>query len=385
MDYAKWTDGHIYSIPRTNNRGVSVSAYIRYDWLDNLELEVPGNLEELEKTLIAFTNDDPDKNGEDDTVGTIFSESWMAMDFAEIMGSCPYRWYYNEEGKLTLGAYLEKHKDFLRYARELVETGAMHKESMTIKWDELQERLEAGRVGFLYTWNEHKTKNDAMRKHIPGANWKPMPPVKGAYDKGYMPGTQVLLQEHVVTNEADLDAVFRLVNYMCDDTSTFDESNYTGNYWYMKFGEKGVNWDVVDGKMEVGYNDEEIAAQNKIDTWSVLWMRFNSKFDWAYLDAMPDEWRKVERAVNSYPTFAEIPKGTKGRPINLEGVAVPEEVTSFLSDSNMKWEEMYAKAILTNEDIDDLWNNFINEMENVGLKEIEDKMTKIAKNAGRTE
>jgi ABC-type glycerol-3-phosphate transport system substrate-binding protein len=383
LEYVTVEDGHIYSIPRTNNRNVSVSAFIRKDWLANLSMDVPGNLEELKNVLKSFTTDDPDRNGKDDTVGTIFSEAWMAMDFAEIMGSCPYRWYQNDEGKLTLGCYLDKHKEFFKYARDLINSGALFKESITTSWDQLHERLDAGKVGFLYTWNELDNKNLAMRKHTPEANWKPIPPIKGAYDKGYLPGTKVLLQEHVVTRKADKDAVFRLINYLSDDTSTEEVSDYTGNYWYMKFGEKGKNWDVINGKMEVGYNDEEIRKQNEIDKWSVIWMRVNSKFDFAYLDNMTKEWKDAYKELESYPTFADIPKDTPGRPIDLQGVTIPDEAATFVADSNLKWEEVYAQAILTNKDIDQLWDDFVKEMENVGLRDIEDTMTEIAKKYGR--
>ncbi|MBD2845525.1 extracellular solute-binding protein [Paenibacillus sp. IB182496] len=42
---------------------------LRQDWLDRLGLEPPGTLEELYEVLRAFTEDDPDGNGQDDTFG----------------------------------------------------------------------------------------------------------------------------------------------------------------------------------------------------------------------------------------------------------------------------------------------------------------------------
>lgn len=43
--------------------------YIRKDWLDNLGLDLPETVEDLKNIALAFTNDDPDGNGENDTYG----------------------------------------------------------------------------------------------------------------------------------------------------------------------------------------------------------------------------------------------------------------------------------------------------------------------------
>ena len=38
--------------------------YINQTWLDNLGLEVPTNMDELEEVLIAFKEGDPNGNGD---------------------------------------------------------------------------------------------------------------------------------------------------------------------------------------------------------------------------------------------------------------------------------------------------------------------------------
>ncbi|MBO1722884.1 sugar ABC transporter substrate-binding protein, partial [Extibacter sp. GGCC_0201] len=45
------------------------SFLIRQDWLDNLGLYMPTTAEELLDVMRAFTFDDPDGNGKDDTYG----------------------------------------------------------------------------------------------------------------------------------------------------------------------------------------------------------------------------------------------------------------------------------------------------------------------------
>ncbi len=61
-------DGKAYGIYRERDlsrQGIT----IRKDWLDNLNLPKPANLEELYNVLKAFSENDPDRNGKDDTMG----------------------------------------------------------------------------------------------------------------------------------------------------------------------------------------------------------------------------------------------------------------------------------------------------------------------------
>lgn len=61
-------DGKLYGIYR--ERPLSRQGIvIRKDWLDNLNLKTPKTLDELYEVAKAFTEDDPDKDGKDDTFG----------------------------------------------------------------------------------------------------------------------------------------------------------------------------------------------------------------------------------------------------------------------------------------------------------------------------
>ncbi|MFQ9151073.1 MAG: hypothetical protein ACLR6B_05460 [Blautia sp.] len=61
-------DGKLYGIPVFCNPN-RYNVVIRQDWLDNLNLDVPKTLEEYHEVLKAFTFNDPDGNGKDDTYG----------------------------------------------------------------------------------------------------------------------------------------------------------------------------------------------------------------------------------------------------------------------------------------------------------------------------
>lgn len=42
---------------------MAMMMFIRQDWLDNLNLEIPTTMEELKAVAKAFTEQDPDGNG----------------------------------------------------------------------------------------------------------------------------------------------------------------------------------------------------------------------------------------------------------------------------------------------------------------------------------
>ena len=69
--YQPLDDGEVYSIPTRFNSWLAEHALlVRTDWLRNLGLAVPTNLDELYTVLRAFTHDDPDQDGQKDTYGS---------------------------------------------------------------------------------------------------------------------------------------------------------------------------------------------------------------------------------------------------------------------------------------------------------------------------
>ena len=60
---------YAFAQQRFENSVVNHMLYVRTDWLENLGLSIPTNEEEFLEVVRAFTEDDPDGNGEDDTYG----------------------------------------------------------------------------------------------------------------------------------------------------------------------------------------------------------------------------------------------------------------------------------------------------------------------------
>lgn len=109
--YSYYEDAN-YGLPNLNHSHVSpkVSIY-RGDWMDKLGLEVPTTIDELHDVLYAFTHDDPDGNGKNDTWGYApFSNTHYQWFFAEMFGAygvLPFDWQ-EVDGKIVYGGLREE-------------------------------------------------------------------------------------------------------------------------------------------------------------------------------------------------------------------------------------------------------------------------------------
>ncbi|WP_261800279.1 extracellular solute-binding protein [Paenibacillus sp. PAMC21692] len=75
------SDGQLYYVGRLNEVTPIRAIFVRKDWLEKLNLEVPTTTEEMFEVAKAFTKLDPDGNGKDDTYGMAIShQSAITVD-----------------------------------------------------------------------------------------------------------------------------------------------------------------------------------------------------------------------------------------------------------------------------------------------------------------
>ena len=118
------SDGHRYAIPWVQPITESVHAmFINNDWLAKVGKSAPTTLDELEEVVYAFTKEDPDNNGKNDTYGfglnkKLFDLGYEAMSLANIMGAYPDYWIKDESGKVVYGSVQENMKPVLEKLRK---------------------------------------------------------------------------------------------------------------------------------------------------------------------------------------------------------------------------------------------------------------------------
>lgn len=157
--YPIMKDGKTYGIANCPVLDDTQVLIIRQDWLDNLGLSAPTNIEEFEAVIKAFTEDDPDGNGKKDTYGftyqgdSIMNSGWVAdpvMIFSAFTGKMlPGTWQLDENGELAYGSIDSENKEALAKMAEWHKNGWLFQEAAaTGAWDAMNQFTE-GKAGMF--------------------------------------------------------------------------------------------------------------------------------------------------------------------------------------------------------------------------------------------
>lgn len=141
------------------------SMYIRKDWLENLGREVPKTMDEVYDLAIAFTKEDPDGNGKDDTYGlAVTGTLWggfAGLDgIFNSYGAYPYNasnkagtnlfFLKDESGKAVWADVQPEVKTALVKIRELYAAGAIHPEFSVMDERRVGDLAKADQVGIAF-------------------------------------------------------------------------------------------------------------------------------------------------------------------------------------------------------------------------------------------
>ncbi|MEJ7839839.1 MAG: extracellular solute-binding protein [Thermomicrobiales bacterium] len=126
---------------------------IRQDWLDALGLEVPTTTEEFLQVMIAFTQQDPDGNGQNDTYGWSGSVDSLGQigNFDSIFGAFGALGDWKlQDNTLVPQASSEGRRLALDFIRQMNEAGVIDPDWTSQTGQDFQTKWKAGRVGILY-------------------------------------------------------------------------------------------------------------------------------------------------------------------------------------------------------------------------------------------
>lgn len=155
-------DGKIMAIPKTQLSDGQDFLWLRKDWLENLGLEEPSTLDEVADILRAFINDDPDGNGQDDTVGlaalsTVYGDypnNTFAIDnIFTALGAYPNIWITDDDGNAVYGSIQPEMKDALQLLADWYAEGLIDKEFTTRTNDDIVALISSGQCGaYIGPW-----------------------------------------------------------------------------------------------------------------------------------------------------------------------------------------------------------------------------------------
>ncbi|MDC3418352.1 extracellular solute-binding protein [Aquibacillus salsiterrae] len=177
--------GKIYRIPGDVSEPGTMTTMIRKDWLDNLGLDVPTTIDEYVDVLRAFTFDDPDGNGKDDTYGISGENLYRAFaPFFYAYGVDVEQFMIQDDGTIKYGSLMPETREVLELLQGLYKEGVIDPRVLTnTEQQDVDDIMANGKIGSIYRWvaffNPESTYNLAFKEKNPDGEYIAIDPIKG--------------------------------------------------------------------------------------------------------------------------------------------------------------------------------------------------------------
>ncbi|WP_231388708.1 type 2 periplasmic-binding domain-containing protein [Pseudooceanicola algae] len=287
MEAISSSDGNYYYIPYLPDGKFGRAWYIRQDWLDNLGLEQPQNVEELHTVLTAFRNDDPNGNGLKDEI-PFFARQWeevnrlLTLWDARSSGSDTYHdFYVNDEGKVVHPYAQEAYRDALENVAQWYSEGLIDPEIFTRGSSSRDYLLSEDLGGMTHDWFASTSSyNAALSERIEGFDFVPFLPPESAGG--------VRMEEHRrIPIKPDGWAISYQNEHPVETIKYFDFFFTEKGRNLSNFGVEGKTWDMVDGeptfKPEVLNSDSPVNSQMYLEGAQIYrgyWMDYRYELQW---------------------------------------------------------------------------------------------------------
>lgn len=397
--------GEMMAIPAPNNTAGGINEmWIRQDWLDNLGLEAPRTWDELVTVAEAFVTQDPDGNGEADTIGILGPSNSDHMNaiggnqygldplFSRFQ-SYPQYWLQDEDGTVKYGSIQPETRTALEKIQKLY-TDKLIDPEMLVRNDSL-EPLLAGKVGIFFgPWWCGYTVADAT---LAGeADWRAyFTPL--AEDGNYYTHMSDPTSRYVVVSKSckNPEAAIKIINYLiaygkdwvADGTSAKLEVSQFYPLWnvYGNVDEIEVSTETLEKYLagEITMDDVDFSQYNLLKNDMEVVTELKKE---PYDDFSLDKWNlDSDLAKTNLPRLVSLLVG--GNPlVNDKYIPVYNAYSGQTETMQAKWanlkkmeEETFAKIIMGKADISE-FDTFVENWKNQGgdqiLKEINDELGK---------
>ena len=358
-----YTDGNVYCMPYiAYTAAFPACAYIRTDWLENLGLEIPTTLEEYHDVIKAFVEDDPDGNGEDDTLGI----SGANFDFHYVFGAYGIMrntYNLNEDGSVTYTSITEPYKNALKTLAAWYQEGLIDPESFTDDRAALREKWSSGMIGIMNDnawWGESARGNNSVFNMLlnrdPDAKISAFAAVTGPDGlSGASRGFPEITGQACVMFGADAtdEEVIRIIQIK-------ESMSYLDEYIRGRYGEEGVHYTIDENGVLVMNPEWDFEQQRGAGIGQFYAVQPQSPED-AAIVMQPSDLATNEIALSSNSIFS-------GR--NFYAPMTNESANTYGSDVDTIVNEYYANAIMGKVDIDSTWDDYVAQVKAAGLDEI---------------
>ncbi|MBC8551208.1 MAG: extracellular solute-binding protein [Candidatus Brocadiales bacterium] len=247
-------DGTIWGIPSLPAL-FPYSVFIRSDWLKDLGLDEPTNLNEFEAVLKAFKEQDPAGNGETIPLTTM-SLAYLGNSFAAGFMDIAYGNWIDENGQVMPVEVHPQFKDYIAKMADWYAKGYLYEESIGLSRDRHGELVQQNKVGASAVWYTRLTQNMTnLKLNIPEAEFTPLVNMTGPEGKIYTNRDVFTSAVCIAKNSQNPEDAMRFINWSQQDFNTYYSVNngFEGTHWeYVKDSEPFIIQKLEADKKYIG-------------------------------------------------------------------------------------------------------------------------------------
>lgn len=388
IGYITRPEGGIYCVPRfieETYTSVQQKLWVYQPWLDQLGLAVPNTMDEYYAACQQVVANDLNGNGKKDEIG--ITGSGLGMWFDCMMSSFVYAhdssWRLIEDGQISFAYTTDEWKAGLKYMRKFFEEGLIPKETLSQASDQYKAIYNASTPTLFSFADWNYTGTDLNRR----SEYTVVPALTGPEGARYscdLPVTPTAGAVITVDCENPL-AAFLVCDFMCSEKMSIIQ----------RYGEEGVDWDYMEN-VTVGAPEEFVPTFTGYET---KFYPYDMIAFWNSTEAQSKCYRQVGPMIldMSITAGAGVWVGATDATVkklaDLEIVTAnaalacyedqPEEVIDFApmtvdetnetadikSAVNSYVEEMTCAFLSGEQDIDATWDQYIKELENIGISD----------------
>jgi ABC-type glycerol-3-phosphate transport system substrate-binding protein len=377
----------------------------RLDWLEKLGIKPPGEirpigtsggleriyftdqaytLDQTEEILKAFTRNDPDGNGKNDTYGMLPFNNAFTSWASTLLGAYGVASGYNleENGKLTAAEISDKYKEFLKMMARWNKEGLLDPEWTTIDANKSWEKYKLGKIGY-YPAQPAYVGMDAWTKGRAPANLvEKDPTVKllvtapeigpdGQQGEGSFTPVNLLGDAFYISRKVTDEELARILQI-------FDYINFNDESRWTLYGEIGTHstWQGTPEKSEIKVKPEYPDMEGKMGFWAY---NFRSYDDKRASYQMSEATTKLKR---EFFGRADVLKKMEIRPYRydlMNQTKYAELNKKYSGQLGTIVNEFRMKAIAGQIDIDKEWDKYVQTYLNNGGKELLGELEKAPK------
>jgi len=372
--------GHSFAFAQPGSIQKNEGILIRKDWLDKLGLAVPVTTDDFLNVMKAFTEQDPDGNGKNDTYGygayleLSATNEGLGRRLDPLTGAFGTVGTWSlEADSVGLNVNRPEYFEALSWVKEIIDAGAIDPNWLTYKKDDFRAAWKQGRFGIMREQNAAFAAENNYKpfdQNFPEGEWIVIDPPKGPNGKMSVGTNMVGYRMYAVSAKAAAagkkEAIAKLLEWMSSDEG----------YYLLGFGVEGVNYilkdgvPVVDGLPDAskGYTQPEIQPITQLR--NMVFYNGDAELASRYPTYTA---AKSGKTMSALTTLREMQKHEWTSQTGVNGMPKPSaDVERFLNQGISEF--MTGKQALTKEN----WDKWVENFNKMGGKDWNDQGVKYA-------